>query len=123
VKVAVRFQGISVSWWIFLPQPKSGLQQPGAPKLARNSQDSGTSNDGYGSLVRKSSTTFSWAEPMVDRTRACDEGTDTLKLRASLPLKTGHLKRKLFRIPTIHFQVRLLLVSGRVTNFRGEWKI
>ena len=43
------------------------------------------------------------------------QGVHSLKLTFS-PLKLGHLKRKRESIPTIHFQVLLLLVSGMATS-------
>ena len=49
----------------------------------------------------------------------------SLKLTASLPLKIGRNwrpKRKPDRIPTIHFQVLWLLVSGRVNSMKNILK-
>ncbi len=45
----------------------------------------------------------------------------TLPETNSSPLKIGNPKRKLVHIPTIHFQVLLLLVSGRVSLFGELW--
>ena len=87
---------------IFLPQPSD--LQPGAPRTPAHRMMAMAA-------WWKSSTPFSWAEKMVDRTRACEEGTRYPETKS---------KQCPWKLRPFEKDARLLLVSGRVTNFRGE---